>query len=276
MRRLGCILILLAACGGDDGGGAAVDAGARPDAPGDAAAADASLMPMTLGETGLYAGELGGELAPGVVEYQVAWELWSDGAAKRRFVLLPEGAVIDSSDMDFWTYPVGTRIWKEFSVEGARIETRLLWKQAPGEWLALAFAWSEDGGEAIAAPDGVEDALGTSHDIPRERDCLTCHAPQPDMVLGLSALQLDHAPGEVTLASLAAGGRLSDPPAGEGAPYFPLPGDEVDRAALGLLHGNCGGCHFAGSDVQEQTSLELRLAVGELDAVDQTAAYRTA
>src|SRR5690606_13252933 len=42
------------------------------------------------------------------------------------------------------------------------------------------------------------------------------------------------------------------------------------------LHGNCGGCHFAGSDVQEQTSLELRLAVGELDAVDQTAAYRTA
>src|SRR5687767_10734632 len=127
MKRLLLILLASGACD-EKGGDAPPDAfpDSAPEVP-DAAVGD----PETLADTGLYSDFESEVLAPGVVEYAVSWELWADGATKRRFVLLPEGETIDSSDMDFWTMPVGTRIWKEFSVDGTRVETRLLWKRGP-------------------------------------------------------------------------------------------------------------------------------------------------
>lgn len=273
VRAVVALLLCTAACD-EKGGDAPPDAfpDSAPEVP-DAAVGD----PETLADTGLYSDFDTEVLAPGVVEYAVSWELWADGATKRRFVFLPEGETIDSSDMDFWTMPVGTRMWKEFSVDGTRVETRLLWKRGPAleDWFAVAFGWSADGSEAVAVPLGERDVLGTAHDIPRANDCRRCHERQPDFVLGFGALQLDHDSGAMNVGALAAAGALSDPPPGS-APYFPLPGDETARAALGYLHGNCGGCHHARSAVQEQTPLELRLAVGALGAVTDTAAYMTA
>lgn len=271
MKRLVLILAACAACD-ERGGGAPPDSfpDGAPALP-DAAAGD----PETLAETGLYSeGEV---LAPGVVEYTVSWQLWADGAEKRRFVLLPAGETIDSSDMDFWSVPVGTKIWKQFSVDGTRVETRFLWKRGPelADWFAVAYGWNAEGTEAVALPDGERDALGTTHDIPRGNDCRRCHERQPDFVLGFSALQLDHAEGEMNLGALVAAGALSDPPAGS-PPYFPLPGDPAAQAALGYLHGNCGGCHHERSAIQEQTPLQLRLAVGALGSVAETPAYLTA
>ena len=270
---LALALLVLAGCD-EHGGDAPPDAfpDAAPELP-DAAVGD----PESLADTGLYSDFENQVLAPGVVEYQVSWELWADGASKRRFVRLPEGEVIDTSDMDFWTVPVGTRIWKEFSVDGTRVETRLLWKRGPAlaDWFAVAFAWNDAGTEAVAAPDGQRNVLGTTHDIPRANDCGRCHERLPDFVLGFSALQLAHQQGDMNLGALVEAGALSDPPAGE-APYFALPGDETARAALGYFHGNCGGCHHAQSDVQEQTPLQLRLAVGALGAVEDTPAFTTA
>ena len=54
------------------------------------------------------------------------FELWSDQADKSRWVYVPECDAIDTSDMDDWSLPVGTRLWKEFVVDGKRVETRLL------------------------------------------------------------------------------------------------------------------------------------------------------
>ena len=264
---------LLLACG-DAGGEAPPDAfpDATPELP-DAAVGD----PESLADTGLYSDLENQVLAPGVVEYAVQWELWADGASKRRFVRLPEGELIDTSDMDFWVLPVGTKIWKEFSVDGTRVETRLLWKRGPAleDWFAVAFAWNAGGTEAVAVPDGQRNVLDTTHDIPRATDCGRCHERQPDFALGFSALQLDHLEGDLNLGTLAAAGALSDPPGGE-APYHALPGDDTARAALGYLHGNCGGCHHAGSDIQEQTPLQLRLAVATLGSVEDTPAFTTA
>jgi hypothetical protein len=271
MRRTLLALLILAACD-EHGGGAPPDSfpDAAPELP-DAGGGD----PETLADTGLY-GE-GDVLAPGVVEYTVSWQLWADGAEKRRFVRLPEGAIIDSSDMDYWSLPVGTKIWKEFSQDGTRIETRFIWKRGPelADWYAIAFGWNAEGTEAVALPDGQRNALGTTHDVPRANDCRRCHERQPDFVLGFSALQLDHEEGDMNLGALVAAGALSNTPAGP-APYFPLPGDPAARAALGYLHGNCGGCHHAGSAVQEQTPLELRLTVSALGSVEETPAYLTA
>jgi hypothetical protein len=266
-------LLVLAACD-EHGGDAPPDAfpDATPELP-DAMVGD----PETLADTGLYSDPDNQVLAPGVVEYTVNWELWADGASKRRFVKLPEGETIDSSDMDFWTMPVGTRIWKEFSVGEVRVETRLLWKRGPAleDWFAIAFAWNQEGTEALAVPEGADDVLGTSHDIPRDNDCGRCHERQPDFVLGFSALQLAHADGAMNLGALVEAGALSDPPPGE-TPFFALPGDQTARDALGLLHGNCGGCHHGRSDILEQTPLQLRLTVATLGSVQDTPAFTTA
>jgi hypothetical protein len=270
------MLRLLLACGlilGCDERGGEAPPEAFPDAAPEVP--DAGGDPATLAETGLYSED--GELAPGVVAYTVRFELWADGAEKRRFVLLPAGATIDTSDMDFWSVPVGTKIWKEFAVDGTRIETRFIWKRGPelADWFAVAFGWNPAGSEAVALPDGDRNALGTAHDIPRANDCRRCHERQPDFVLGFSAIELDHEDGEMNLGALIAAGALSDPPASS-PPYFPLPGTPVAQAALGYLHGNCGGCHHATSAVLEQTPLQLRLAVGALGSVEETAAYLTA
>ena len=85
-----------------------------------------SELPARLSETGLYDGERPIALARGVRAYVPAHELWSDGAQKLRWIRLPAGTRIDSADMDSWDFPVGTRLWKEFSRDGRPIETRLL------------------------------------------------------------------------------------------------------------------------------------------------------
>lgn len=254
MRRLLLLLVACAACG-DRGGDAPPDAfpDSAPELP-DAAVGD----PDTLADTGLYSDAANQVLAPGVVEYAVAWELWADGASKRRFLLLPAGEMIDTSDMDYWSVPVGTKIWKEFAVGDTRVETRLIWKRGPAleDWFAVAFAWNAEGTEAVAVPLGQDDVLGTTHDIPRDNDCRRCHERQPDFALGVSAIQLDHGETGMNLAALVDAGALSDPPAGS-PPYFPLPGDSTAQGALGYLHGNCGHCH---NNAGALTGLDLLLA----------------
>jgi hypothetical protein len=273
-------VVVALGCGGaeavDVDAGVRVDAATAADAqPVDAGQPDANRRePVTLEDTGLYRDLASGELADGVVAFEPAFLLWSDGATKRRFAYLPPGAVIDTSDQDFWSYPVGTKLWKEFTRDGVRVETRLLYKTGEGEsgWWMMAYAWNEAQTEAIAQPLGAIDVLGTQHDIPSAGQCAKCHLRGPDAALGFTALQLAHAGPGVTLAELVDTGRLSSPPS---APIA-VPGDSVERVALGYLHANCGNCHNARSDVKDESPLELWLTLGALDSVTATSTYRSA
>src|SRR5690242_19885860 len=67
-------------------------------------------LPERLSLTGLYERGASGALSPGVRRYRPRFELWSDGASKQRWILLPPGAQIDTSDQDSWQLPVGTKI----------------------------------------------------------------------------------------------------------------------------------------------------------------------
>jgi hypothetical protein len=232
----------------------------------------AGVPPSRLSEAGLYDDLASGEtLARGVVEYRPRFELWSDGAEKRRFFFLPPNTRIDSTDMDYWTFPAGTRAFKEFSRDGVRVETRMLEKGPDGAWLMLAFAWNPEGTDAIAVPGGATDAGGTGHDIPSRVMCGECHENMPDRLLGVGAVQLTHTLGGLTLDELVADGRLTDPPS---AP-IELPGDTVAEEALGYLHANCGNCHNRRSGDFPMVHLELHLEVGGLASVEATTTYRT-
>lgn len=212
------------------------------------------------GPPGLYVAGSCETLAEGVRPYAPAHALWSDGAEKRRWVFLPAGATLDTSDPDEWVFPVGTRFYKEFSRDGLRLETRLLEKtgEDPGlsSWRMTTYVWDETQREVREETMGVTDALGTPHDVPSRGDCSTCHRGATDLVLGFGAVQLAHDGPGVTLATLVAEGRLSAPIAPEAAQ---IPGDGSTQAALGYLHANCGGCHRGARAPGE---LRLRVAVG--------------
>ncbi len=198
-------------------------------------------VPPVLSATGLYQDVATKKLAPHVLPFAPQFPLWSDGAEKSRWVHLPACAKIDTGDMDHWQVPVGTKIWKEFVVGGARVETRYIHRWGPdsNDFVFQSYQWNAGATEATAADkDGIKDANGTTHDIPGVWECVVCHGHTEERVLGLGAIQLSHAGPGLTIESLSAAGRLTVPSAA-----FVVPGDATTRAALGYLHGNCAHCH---------------------------------
>ncbi|MFO0672243.1 MAG: hypothetical protein U0235_21890 [Polyangiaceae bacterium] len=209
--------------------------------------------PKLLSETGLYADFAKRTLADGVLAYAPRYPLWSDGSEKKRFVLLPEGAKIQTDDMDHWLFPVGTKAWKEFWVAGKLRETRFLWKTRDVDgWWMVSYVWRDDGSDAEASIAGSPNVGGTTHDIPSQAQCRQCHVGAADFVIGLDAVQLSNG-GSGFLTTLAQKGKFTVAPAHE----FEVPGDEVDRAALGYLHGNCSYCHNDHTGLHDQSAMRL-------------------
>lgn len=280
--------------------GACGDGHAKPDAPAvdtpmiDAAAAiDANPnMPATLMDTGLCLDAACMQIAPDVKAYTPRWQLWSDGATKKRWIYLPPGTQIDTSDMDFWQFPVGTKIWKEFTRDNIRVETRLIMRigsgQTVNDWFYVPYVWNATQDATTAEPFGVPDANGTQHDVPSRQQCKTCHENlQPTRILGFSALQLDYDntdPNQLDLKALIESGLLTTPPGGtatpcSASPCFPLPSDTPATAlpALGYLHANCGHCHNPTSKVYTDigVNMQLRLTTGSLATYAGTTTYST-
>ncbi|WP_233561227.1 hypothetical protein [Sorangium cellulosum] len=277
------------ATAGDGGGGTQVDGsgggpgsgctefvmptGVNCDAPIDGA------LPVDLRCTGLYGDFDRREPACGVLEYKPAIELWSDGAAKRRWVSIPAGQKVDASNPDAFVYPEGTQFWKEFQVQGADgamrlAETRLL-RKTPDGWLYTSYVWSEDGREAIQMQNdtGVVDLYGTGHTVPTRDQCKECHSGRGDYVLGWDALMLGPGAEGLTREKLVEAGLM------DGGSHLALsiPGDEVERLALGYMHANCGvSCHNDSVDAPARdTGLYLRLEAADLGSVATTDAVTT-
>jgi len=211
--------------------------------------------------TGLYSDFATKAITPGNLMYSPQYPLWSDGAGKKRWIYLPPKRTIDATRVDDWVFPIGTKLWKEFSF-GKRVETRYLEKVAKGVWTFATYVWNEDVSDAVLVPDrglpnNYEIAPGVRHDIPGVIDCKACHEGQGrDVVLGFNALQLSPdrdanapnaepvTPEMINLKDLVIQGRVAhlpsrfvkEPPVIAAA----LP---RARAALGYLHANCGGCH---------------------------------
>ncbi len=217
-------------------------------------------VPERLSETGLY--------LPGTVTvdprnrpFSPQYPLWTDGAAKSRWLRLPPGTRIDARNVDGWIFPVGTRLWKEFAFGGRRVETRMIWRSGADTWEYATYVWNDAQTDATLVPSeglrgAAEIAPGKRHTIPSREDCRTCHENgTATPVLGFTALQLSTdrdplsphadpaAPHHVTDRTLVEE-RLLDPPHPELSANPPrIPADARTRAVLGYLTGNCGHCH---------------------------------
>ena len=215
--------------------------------------------PRRLAGTGLYSDFASRIVDPRNRPYTPQYPLWSDGAGKHRWIYLPPGTAIDARDPEAWVFPIGTRFWKEFAWS-RRVETRFLERTRAG-WMYATYVWADDGSDAVLAPEaGVlstyEVAPGIRHQIPGVADCKICHRSGRTEILGFGALQLSsdrdplapHAeplsPDDLTLEALVRRGLLRGFPR---ALLDPPPRIHAatprGRAAMGYLHGNCGGCH---------------------------------
>jgi cytochrome c553 len=219
-----------------------------------------------LSETGIFGDPGTRTPASDLVPFAPTHVLWSDGATKRRWVRLPAGTRVDTSEMDHWQFPIGTRFWKEFaSPQGVLLETRLIERYGPGPedyWMG-AFVWNAEQTQATFAIDGQSNINGTQHDAPAQKVCGACHRGDKGRVLGFSAIQLSRPGDGTTLQSLAQAQLLTAPPPA-GVDY-PVPGAPETAAALGYLHANCGHCHNMNGTSWPDTQMVLRLRVTERD-----------
>ena len=239
--------------------------------------AAAPVAPRLLSQTGLYADAVKLKIDPRNKTFSPQYPLWSDGATKRRWVRLPEGSLINVSDLANWELPVGTRFWKEFSLKGRKVETRFLWQVKRDQWVFASYAWNEAQTDAVLASESgmsniAEVENGRRHSIPSVSECRACHDSKRTEILGFTALQLsdDRDPGAlhaepltsdmVTLKTLSDANLLtparpelvSNPPRIDGSP--------VTRTALGYLSTNCGNCHNTASSIAS-LGLDLRHTV---------------
>jgi hypothetical protein len=221
-----------------------------------------------------------------IYAYTPRFTLWADAASKRRWLWMPPGSQIDTTDPDHWVFPQGTRVWKEFSSGSTRVETRFITKLGTGntvtDWKYIAYEWNAQNTDTIGVPFGDTNVNGTTHDIPSVSQCKGCHENfTPTRLLGIGAIQLDAAAvnGELDLDGMVTAGLLTtNPPAG--TPHYPFPTDGTTDAtnALGYMHANCGHCHNPSSNVYvfNGVTMVLRLDIGTLGSVATTPAYTTA
>lgn len=162
-------------------------------------------MPPQLSGTGLFANTAALLPAPGVLEYEVNAEQWSDHGEKRRWIALPGPSRMVFTADDAFTFPIGTALVQHFELATApavitRIETRVLLHQIDG-WHGYTYRWNAAGSDADLVPDAgasivltVSDAGGTRQQtwlLPSRTECLSCHGAAAGRVLGVVARQLN-------------------------------------------------------------------------------------
>ncbi|MFT5431581.1 MAG: parallel beta-helix repeat protein [Myxococcota bacterium] len=213
--------------------------------------------------------------AAGAHPYDVASQLWSDGAVKDRFIVLPAGTTIGFDSAGVLTFPVGATLIKTFSFQKVagddssgmrRVETRLLVKEAHA-WTPHAYLWNDEQTDAVRLVAGREvpgATDGSTYLVPSTAQCASCHISDGKIEpLGPVARQL-HRPVERDGVSvdqlkwLADRGVFAMEPATTDlvANVDPFGSESLDLRARGYLDANCGHCHRKGG-VAGSTGLRL-------------------
>jgi uncharacterized repeat protein (TIGR03806 family) len=243
-------------------------------------------LPLLLSQTKCFADLVQRKPAAGLLPYEVASPLWSDGAGKSRWIVLPAGTQTlptpPAQDLESWDVPVGTLVIKHFELGQVPVETRFIRRDATG-WNFFTYRWKPDGSDADLVPGGgttttyAVDGKPATWRIPTIAECLMCHKPgivQGSLLLGVQTGQLRRqvaAGGNQTVDQMQAwkdAGLLS--PTFEPGQHLALPTPTTDAAATvppellegqtrAFLHANCSHCHRPGGTAQA-TNLDLRFS----------------
>ncbi|MDB6110083.1 MAG: hypothetical protein JWR69_1833, partial [Pedosphaera sp.] len=170
-------------------------------------------IPALLSQTGVFTNLSSLGVAPGLIPYDVNVPLWSDGAIKRRWIAVPNNGApytaneqINFSPNGEWSFPDGTVFVKHFELGTddtnpnirKRLETRLEVRDTNGAVYGVTYKWRSDNSDADLLPGSLTEniTITTANGsriqtwyYPSSRDCLTCHTPNANYVLGVKTRQ---------------------------------------------------------------------------------------
>ena len=130
--------------------------------------------PPLLSQTGAFSNLASLTPAQGVVPYGVNAPLWSDGAAKQRWMALPNDGTHNSSSEKIsfkpegsWKFPIGTVFIKHFELPVddtnpsilRRLETRFIVIPNVGEPYGVTYKWRADGSDADLLAEGASEVI---------------------------------------------------------------------------------------------------------------------
>jgi uncharacterized repeat protein (TIGR03806 family) len=252
-------------------------------------------FPQTLSATGLFTNTAALQPHPGLIEFDVNSPLWSDGAAKRRWIALPDGSRIGFSPTEAWEFPPGTVMVKHFELElvvgdpssRTRLETRVLIRDTSG-WAGFTYRWNAAQTDADLLAGG-EDATYTVEDpaapggtrqqvwrFPSRTDCLRCHTVAAGGVLGVRTGQLhrDFPYPAMTDNQLRAWNGIGlfstniGPASAHGA--WTRPDDasaSLTLRARSYMAANCAQCHLPDGPAPGGIDLRWGVATGAMNVV---------
>lgn len=173
-------------------------------------------LPPLLSMTGVFSNTPSMTPTNGLIPYVPNVPLWSDGALKVRYMAVPTagGSISPDHQISFaptgsWTFPSGTVFVKTFELQTnqmdpnsiLRLETRLLVRDINGAVYGVTYKWRPDNSDAdllttssnqqitILTPTGTQTQTWY---YPSPADCLSCHTPVANYVLGLNTRQLNN------------------------------------------------------------------------------------
>ncbi len=212
---------------------------------------------------------------PGLIAYEPAAPFWSDGAAKLRWMALPDGEVVTTGEDGDWQFPVGTVLVKSFERDGQRLETRLFMRHDDGSWAGYSYRWNDAGTEATLLRGGETRQLpgGDSWIYPSRAECMQCHTDAAGRSLGIENIQLDSAFEYVAtgrrsnqLATMVEIG-VVETSADQTALVDPFGEADLDDRARAYLHTNCASCHRQGVASRVDMNLKWGVALEDTNTV---------
>ncbi|HEY7754579.1 MAG TPA: PQQ-dependent sugar dehydrogenase [Steroidobacteraceae bacterium] len=239
----------------------------------------ADNVPQLLSQTGcINTAAAGAPPLLSLIPYRPNAPFWSDGAAKDRWIGLPNGANITVQGDGDWSPPNGTVLVKHFRLHDQLVETRLFMRHPDGVWAGYTFEWNGAQTEAMRVTGGKTVAIaGQDYVFPSEGQCLQCHTQAAGSSLGLETAQLNGAhlypqTGRTAnqITTLNAINALS-PPVGSDPPAHADPADPArtltDRARA-YLHTNCANCHRPGGGTPVAIDLRHDTPLAQTGACD--------
>lgn len=223
-------------------------------------------MPATLAETNLFAGGNPTQPAAALVHYNVKVPLWSDGAHKTRYILVPPGHELKHQpDSGAFEFPVGSVLVKHFAADPAGlipVETRIMVLNNDGRWLFGTYLHDDMGSATLNVRPRTVRKADADFRIPSEKECQMCHS-ESKPVLGFSSRQLNRslADGQNQFLQLAQRIKFVEPATNlaEQTAY-----DDPDDLSLPVnvrlrsyMAVNCSSCHHP-QGPEKANRLDLR------------------
>ena len=229
---------------------------------------------LHLSQLGIFEGDPAKQVPrKGFVAYDVNASLYADGARKRRFVYVPVGSRIQTSE-DRWQLPVGSYLVKTFSfardlrdpTRGERlIETRFMVLTDDG-FVPSTYVWNDAQTDASASRGDLDlpvswlDERGVQQQqlfhVPSASQCAACHG---NRALGFRSRQLDHVAEYADgthdqIAHFARLGLIDRRPPAHWLLSEPSGTAPLEARARSYLDVNCSHCHGEGGSA-ERTDL---------------------